>query len=151
MKKQFSLIIGICFLLLACSAPSTEKAKEEILAADKAMCALAAKEGFNKALSQYADSAFVKFTGEHDPLIGKKAFDASNSDEAGSKTIVWSPEQVVVSSSCDLGYTWGKWKFSLPDTVFYGNYFTAWKKQGDGSWKMLLDGGSETKAPKNLK
>jgi hypothetical protein len=29
----------------------------------------------------------------------------------------------------------------------YGNYMSVWKKQDDGSWKFVLDGGNTTPPP----
>jgi len=35
------------------------------------------------------------------------------------------------------------------DTVIYGVYVSIWKKQKDGSWKYILDGGNTTPKPEN--
>ncbi len=32
-------------------------------------------------------------------------------------------------------------------TTTYGNYVTVWKRQPDGKWKYVLDGGNTTPAP----
>ncbi|MCG2717170.1 MAG: nuclear transport factor 2 family protein [Candidatus Marinimicrobia bacterium] len=59
----------------------------------------------------------------------------------------WEPQNGEVASSGDLGYTWGKYKVTAknPDgaaTCRYGKYLNVWKKQPDGSWKVLVDMGN---------
>ncbi|MGC4071473.1 MAG: hypothetical protein QM760_02925 [Nibricoccus sp.] len=39
-------------------------------------------------------------------------------------------------------------KDGAPDKVTHGRYFTIWKRQPDGSWKCVLDGGSADHAKK---
>lgn len=126
-----------------------EKYKQEIINTDLSMSELAASEGFNTALAKYASDEFIKFGEEYRPTIGKKEFEEKYKSNPGPKTLTWKPAGCDVSVSGDLGYTWGNWKFVLPDTVLYGNYFTAWKRQSDGSWKMALDGGNQTLSPGN--
>ena len=149
MKTLLFSIMGL-IVIASCTQKSndTEKMKQEISNTDLAMSELAVKEGFYKALTQYADADFVKFSDGSFPLIGKKAFEEFHKDKPGPKTLTWEPVQAHVAESGDLGYTWGNWKFVLNDTTTaYGNYFTVWKKQEDGQWKMALDGGNSTPEP----
>lgn len=143
----------ICLLALAgCGrqqANDPEKMKEEIIQIDKTMSDLAEKEGFNSSILVYADSNIVKLRDGKFPIIGKTAFQTSFNKDNDVKTISWNPVDAVVARSGDLAYSWGNWKFNAKDTVFYGNYFTAWKKQSDGSWKVALDGGNNTPRPDN--
>jgi ketosteroid isomerase-like protein len=61
-----------------------------------------------------------------------------------------------ISSSGDLGYTFGNWQIFVKggptskDTTIYGNYISIWKKQADGSWKYELDGGNVTPKPEDV-
>lgn len=126
-----------------------EMNKQEIINADIAMSDLAVKEGFFTALSKNASEDFVKLGEGSYPIISKAEFDKLFADKPGPKTLTWKPEKANVSESGDLGYTWGYWKFEMPDTTVYGNYFTVWKRdQTDGSWKMELDGGNSVPGPK---
>lgn len=147
---NISAMILMSALLLSCSSSGVYDAPEEreqIMKADRAMSDLAAKIGFYRALSKYADKNFVKMTEGSHPITSKKAFDEAHKDRPGAKTLTWEPVEAHVSSSGDLGYTWGNWKFVLPDTVFYGNYITIWKKNEHGKWKMVYDGGNGTPPP----
>ncbi len=63
------------------------------------------------------------------PLIGKAAAEKRLA-EAKDK-LAGTPTGAIVSSSADLGYTYG--------TTENANYLRIWKKQRDGSWKIVLD------------
>ncbi|MFC2138829.1 YybH family protein, partial [Bacteroidota bacterium] len=56
----------------------------------------------------------------------------------------WKPDYIDVSTSGDLGYTFGKFTFSAKDTTgklieSEGIFHTVWKRQEDGSWKYVWD------------
>jgi ketosteroid isomerase-like protein len=59
--------------------------------------------------------------------------------------ITWQPFKAEASG--DLGYTIGNWKYQTKDTIMYGNYCTIWKRQQDGNWKFVFDGGNNTPKP----
>jgi len=149
MKHTFVILICILFFSCTQNSADTEKLKQEIISADRAMSDLASKEGFNNALFQYAGDDFVKMNEGTYPVIGKAEFAKQIEGKPGTKSLSWEPVKAEVAISGELGYTWGNWKYVTPDTTLYGNYFTVWKKQTDGLWKMSLDGGNSTPAPKN--
>jgi ketosteroid isomerase-like protein len=146
MKKSFLIIALFC---ISCQQHknNSEQDKQQMIKADRDMNDMAAKEGFNSAILYYADSNLVKFVDTQFPIMGKEAFAASFDKNQDIKTISWKPVNAEVAQSGDIGYTWGNWKFATKDTTYYGNYFTAWKKQKDGSWKVTLDGGNSTPKP----
>jgi ketosteroid isomerase-like protein len=58
--------------------------------------------------------------------------------------LVWQSDKVGVARSGDLGYTSGTYVWSFKDASGKsisdkGKYLTVWKKQADGSWKVLFD------------
>ena len=68
-----------------------------------------------------------------------------------SNHLTWKPDGADVSSSGDLGYTYGTFEFSTAGkdgkpTVEHGKYTSIWKKQKDGSWKVVLDMGNGSSA-----
>jgi ketosteroid isomerase-like protein len=145
MKK----ILFACILFSACTSKQidlSEQSKKEIIAADLAMCDMAVKEGFRTALLAYADDSVIKPEEGKLPVIGKAELAKYWEGKPGTKGISWAPFRAEASRSGDLGYTFGNWKFTTPDSIFYGNYFTAWKKQSDGKWKFVVDGGNNTTA-----
>ena len=58
--------------------------------------------------------------------------------------ITWTPDSAVVSSSGDLGYTWGTNHLTAPDSAGHlvttdGRYVTIWRKEADGTWRCVWD------------
>jgi ketosteroid isomerase-like protein len=74
------------------------------------------------------------------PFVGKTAAAAALPD--GSSLWTWQPTLVSVSSSGDLGYTYGTYRVTSKDSseklLESGNYYRVWKKQ-DGKWKVVAD------------
>jgi ketosteroid isomerase-like protein len=67
------------------------------------------------------------------------------SDPPGMR-LSWGPTLVDVSVAGDLGYTVGIWHRSVPTDVgkvseFSGMFCTVWRRQPDGTWKFICDGG----------
>lgn len=61
--------------------------------------------------------------------------------------LTWEPKHAEMFASGIMGYTSGRYEqhHSGPDgkmVVVHGNYITVWKKQSDGSWKVIADGGT---------
>lgn len=68
--------------------------------------------------------------------------------------LLWTPVGADISSAADLGYTYGNYEFHSKDkdgkpSIEYGKYTSIWKLQKDGSWKVVLDMGNASPAPKN--
>lgn len=124
------------------------QSRQEILDVDIAMSDKASKEGFNKTLLEYADDNLVKPKEGEFPVIGKKALEEYWAGDEDTKAITWKPTKAEAAGSGELGYTLGTWTFVTPDTTMYGDYYTIWKKQKDGTWKWIVDGGNNTPAPK---
>ncbi len=59
----------------------------------------------------------------------------------------WKPTRAQILISGDLGFTTGRYERRAKDdqgkeAVEHGTYVTVWRKQADGSWKIILDTGS---------
>jgi len=143
------LFLLTCLSACAPQAASdlSEKSRQEIIVSDKAMSDLAIASGFSAALLEFADDSLVKPEEGKFPVIGKKALENFWAGSPGTKGISWEPFKAEAAQSGELGYSVGNWKFETPDTIYYGNYFTAWKKGADGKWRWVVDGGNNTPAP----
>ncbi|HEY0083429.1 MAG TPA: nuclear transport factor 2 family protein [Pyrinomonadaceae bacterium] len=66
-------------------------------------------------------------------------------------TLYWEPVFADVSRAGDLGYTTGPYRLSDQSAerkpTRHGYYFSIWKRQPDGAWKVALDVGIRTPAP----
>ena len=121
-----------------------EKCKAEIIQTEKDFEKMAAEKGLPEAFSHYAaDSAILNV---RDSIIhGKPGIkNYYQSWTVSNVSLRWSPDFVDVSSSCDLGYTYGKYTFSFTDSTgrvlkSKGIFHTVWKKQPDGTWRFVWD------------
>jgi ketosteroid isomerase-like protein len=72
----------------------------------------------------------------------------SKDQKASPVVLKWEPEFMDISDSRDFGISSGPWEAQeyRPNTapIATGYYLTVWKKQSDGTWKVILDGGSTT-------
>ncbi len=151
-------LIPFVILIAACS-PSTktteggpqedlsEKSRQEIMAIDIAMSEQSGREGFNKALLAWADDSLVKPEEGKIPIIGRQVLADIWCAKEDTKAISWKPFRADAARSGEMGYTLGNWVFTAPDSTYYGFYYTIWKKQADGSWKWVVDGGNTTPKP----
>lgn len=148
MSPRLAVALLSASVLLAGCAPSAsdaEKLKAQIVAADKAFCDSSKKEGPREAfLGAIAPGG--KLLG--DPHFGADAVRFTFMQMPSTATLTWEPAYADVSSSGDLGYTWGRYTLTFqsvvkgkPPTVRMGTYVTVWKRQADGTWKFVLDGG----------
>src|SRR5271163_1171394 len=92
-------------------------------------------------LSYYADDAVEVPNGA--PLIVGKVNIAKGMGFLDQKDnhLLWTPVGGDISTSGDLGYTYGNYEFRSKDkdgkaVVEHGKYTSIWKKQPDGSWKV---------------
>ncbi|MBE0647418.1 MAG: hypothetical protein IH596_06520 [Bacteroidales bacterium] len=149
MKK---LLLFLLVGLAACSSSEDrqKEARKEILSTDRAFSARSAQNGMQEAFLFYAAPDMVKLQDGRFPVVGKE--ELKNVFESTIDTmfrLTWQPTKAEASKSCDLGYTFGNYElydFSRQE-IRYGNYFTVWRKEKDGTWRWVLDGGNSTPRP----
>ena len=148
MKKIILSLLSITafsFIYAKYNKKEVGKLRETELAFSK----LCVEKGMAESFVFYADQNVIKLSEGKFPIIGKDSLIASFVNKPPqSFTLEWYPLKVEVSKSGDLGYTFGNWTFTnAKGEKSYGNYMTVWKKQNDGNWKFLLDGGNSTPDP----
>ena len=60
----------------------------------------------------------------------------------GENKLDWRPAYAGIARSGDLGFTTGPFLQRGGDGRALGHYFTVWRRQPDGSWKWIFDGGT---------
>jgi ketosteroid isomerase-like protein len=118
--------------------------KSELLKADNQFCVRAAKVGI---LQAFLDVSTAETRILPEPGKGPEAIRSGFKDTPITATLTWKPSQADVSTSGDLGYTWGRYEYrdraaDGRSVVETGSYVTIWRRQADGSWKVVLDGGT---------
>lgn len=159
MKKSIALLLS---LFLFASAPAKDKAalKAELAKAEADFCAKVAEvgigEGFHAFMAEQAFDAGRLTLSRAEYGEGIKAARARGPAPKGVK-LVWVPMMIDVSDDGTLGYTWGKYEFTPPPAADgtqppsnVGIYLTIWKRQADGSWKFVYDGGPRIEPPERL-
>lgn len=158
MKKSFSYIFysSILIFVLQFSFISCENEKEDnhtqktdnklsLLAVDRAFSSLSEKEGMKLAFIEYLDSNGVLLRPGQLPIAGAQAIDYLIQQSDHDYTLSWDPRYAEVAESGELGFTYGIYilKPYQHDTLIYGNYTSAWRKQSDGRWKLSLHSANE--------
>jgi ketosteroid isomerase-like protein len=123
--------------LLSASKPTVQT----LMAADEEFCRDFTARGVEGWLAHFADDAVV-FSADGPITRDRKALEAHYRKLfAGKVPLTWKPLGGEIAASGDLGFTYGTWLIS-GETPRTGKYQTIWKKQRDGSWKIVADIGN---------
>ena len=147
MKLRTVMIAGT--LLLAASAvnaQSRDQRAAKIIAAERAFAKFALEGSTQKAFDRYlAHDAYV-----FRPRAMKASDAASRAPLPATLALTWEPEWADVSRAGDLGYTTGPWVSGARNNAQadprFGQYLTIWRRQQDGTFLGVLDGGVATPA-----
>lgn len=120
---------------------------QNLVEAEKAFSAAAVKDGFRASFIQFFDDDGIGF-GPH-PEKTKGVLLKRPAPVAPAPNIFqWTPMYGDISLSGDYGYTTGPLLFTdratPPKVLGNGMYFSVWKKQADGGWKVIIDMGVDT-------
>jgi len=142
MKHCLIIFIILVGGLSACLRPLPE----DLIKLDKKFSDLSRERGMKYAFMEYAADSAVLLQRNIMPIVGKEAI--YKTFEAFSDTgftLTWEPLFAEISKSGDLGYTYGLYTHLVKsgNSQARGKYVTIWKRQADGSWKYILDGGNE--------
>jgi ketosteroid isomerase-like protein len=98
----------------------------------------------------FADDGVVLGNGAT-PVVGKVAIAKSAAWSPKDYQLTWTPTDAAMGPSGDMGYTWGHFEGHSKDAngnpvSTSGRYMTIWRKQPDGTWKVILDAGANDAA-----
>jgi ketosteroid isomerase-like protein len=119
---------------------------EQVRGADTAFSALAQRVGTGRAFGVFAAENAQIFSTPGEFLTGPNEISEAFGP-TGDGNLVWHPVAGEVSQSGDLGFTVGNAVFTGKredggPVIRYSKYLTVWKKQRDGGWRYVVDGGS---------
>ena len=132
---RFALAV---LLLSACVSTSGIQRPDAsaIVDAERAFSAHSVREGWLPAFRAYAAPDAVVFA---PALVNAQASLAALEDD-GDRSLRWWPTFAGISRSGDFGFTTGP--AVSGDQPSRLQYFTVWRRQPDGSWKWIYDGGT---------
>lgn len=139
----------LLIVLLSCGpAKDLVEIKNTIVQTDLDFSLLSKEAGMVEAFQKYADARCVLLREGSFPIIGKdEMIEYLNMVPAENLMLIWNPMFAEVSESGDLGYTYGTYEIRMKEEqdefISDGCYVSIWKKQPDGSWKFVLDTGTE--------
>lgn len=119
MNKRFLFYLPFTLLFLfACQKScNIQQAKQEIMQTENDFASAASRQGVQAAFLAYAaDSAVINRSNRI--IKGKQDIRAYFDNQVYTQIqLRWEPDVVDVSTSCDLGYTYGKYTLSATDTT----------------------------------
>jgi ketosteroid isomerase-like protein len=148
-RRLVSVVIVLMVLAIGGAQASAQKTRstpeDAILAADQQWLKVFAAKDLEKSVAFCADDGSV--LAPNTPIAtGKEAIGRlfSGFFALPGLQISWHPAKAEVAKSGELSYTSGTYQMTFNDPsgkpiTDKGKYVTVWKKQSDGSWKVLLD------------
>ena len=142
----------ICILLVL-STRAWSADPKELIKMEAAFDQATLERGLDGFMSFFAEDGVVLMP-NIGPVKGRAAI--RKTKEAGFArpgfSLRWKPEYADIAASGDIGYTYGPYTltFNGADGIKVtrtGRYFTIWKKQKDGTWKVMLDNGVQDDPP----
>jgi len=136
------LLLGL-FFLSACAHtqpapdPASPVTTAPVIDSERAFAARAGEIGWLPAFREYTAP-----DGEMGQPAGyvNAAAELANSPDDGNRNLFWWPAFAGIARSGDFGFTTGPVSVDEARTP-RGHYFTVWRRQPDGSWKWIYDGG----------
>jgi ketosteroid isomerase-like protein len=141
----FVFIINLIFIL-SCSETPKKSLAGILLQSDRDFSAMSVREGMFKAFLFYIAEDGVMLRNNSYPATGKESLVRRFEGKTDTTFILsWEPLYEKISESGDLGYTYGinTNTDKLTGEITRGTYVTIWLKQTDGSWKFVLDTGTQ--------
>jgi len=140
------LALAIGSFVVAQKVSVRKQNRQALVQMERDFARAAATKGTRDAFLEFIADDGILF--QPGPISGKK-FWTERQPRKG--LLSWEPIFADVSRAGDLGYTTGPWEFrpngADDKPVAFGQYFTIWKKQSDGSWKFVLDRGVGSEKP----
>jgi ketosteroid isomerase-like protein len=122
---------------LALLAASADPAP--LITAERAFARASVENGMMVAFLEYLAEGAIVFRPR--PVDGRKFYAERGPSDA---VLSWGPAFAEMAHSGDFGYTTGPWELRPKpgeEPKNFGHYVSVWKKQKDGKWRVVVDGG----------
>lgn len=129
--------------------PQTDAALDQMVQTERRFAARALVVGWKQAFLEYFADEAVGFDG--DRVAPAKDLVRAQPDPARDSKLIWEPRYGDIASSGDLGYLTGPVRRIAPDRnggqPSHSLYASVWKRQPDGTFKVIMDMGVPTPGP----
>lgn len=136
-----ALVIGLALIL---PAPAIAQVADpaEVVAAERAFAADGLANGITASFTRWSQPDAVVIAGGR-ALTVREVFPPDVARPADEPPLAWWPTFAGIARSGDLGFTTGGVEVNGRRA---GHYFTVWKRQPDGRWLWVYDGGTPATA-----
>jgi ketosteroid isomerase-like protein len=153
---RLGLAAAILLVVAACAAPPpttpprqpTDADRDSLAASELAFAKRSVEQGMRAAFIEYFADDGINFA--PDPGNTRARYRAR--PEAIEPFILdWHPAIAAVARAGDLGFTTGPYAITGRAPAVrepaQGMFFSVWRRQPDGDWRVIVDGGAPTRAP----
>ncbi len=131
------------------AAAAADMATQSLVSAETGFARMALEQGIRAAfIANFADDGIVF---EPAPAILRNTWPARPAPaDPRALRLEWAPAQVGVARSGDIGYSTGPYRLTdaaHPDFIRRGVFFSVWRRDAGGPWRVALDIGTGTPAP----
>jgi len=145
-------LLGVALAILVCAAPTLAQgnaALTDMMRTEQRFAARARAVGWKQAFLEYFADTAVAFNGDQTEPA-KDQF-RRQPDPPKDRRLIWEPRYGDISSSGDLGYLTGPVRRIVPGQnngqPYHSIYASVWRRQADGSYKVVMDMGVPTPGP----
>lgn len=131
--------LGLVLALLVQPAGQVAADPAPIVAAERAFAADFPALGIGGSFTKWSEPDAIIIAGGEARTVSEVFAEAPRTRQPGEPLIEWWPVFAGIARSGELGFTTGP---AARDQEGYGHYFTVWRRQDDGSWLWVYDGGS---------
>lgn len=135
-------LILSALILDPASVQTTAGDASPVVAAERAFAADCARLGIAGSFTRWSTPDAMVIQGGRARSV-REAYPPADPRPADEPELAWWPAFAGISRSGDFGFTTGPVTLNGRRT---GHYFTVWRRQADGDWKWIYDGGSEASA-----
>jgi ketosteroid isomerase-like protein len=152
LKRPTIFLFLVCFLTLtqACSNKiDMDKELDNLLQTDMEFSEFSIENGAAEAFRMYLMEKAVQLPSGQNPILGRDKIYEDMLKTGSDYTLSWEPQDGEVSSSRDMGYTWGIYTLSFQsdsgeNQSQKGKYLNVWRKDNQGNWRVIIDMGNQT-------
>jgi len=159
MKRNAVLLLLLFLVVAIVGVGGSTKSSD---AADRDLLLRLDREFDQKVAAGGGGAAWASYFAENGSMVGKAGAPVVGPEAIRARmepvfadpnfSLRWQPTRAEILISDDLGFTTGRYERRVKDKegkteIEHGTYFTLWRKQADGSWKIILDTGSADPAP----